>query len=132
MPRVRLVLLVIGLLSLAACGPTVARRPLFLDIAGVSGDAEKLVVKLVDGEKDVACTAVTLETAPSVAADQELVWVRSSGAERVLSFDEVDLESFTLLVYTEDAQMVPIQLACQELTYADIEIPDRTIELERP
>jgi hypothetical protein len=109
---------VLALLGLAACGPGLARRPLVVELEGLSARADTLVVKMFPESTGQTCQGVSVRTAPSLGAPHFAQWTRGGG-ERRLELPEIDDERLTLIAYglrTGEA----IQFACREVSFSDI------------
>lgn len=104
---------------------------MILDVEGVSGLAERLVVMIFAGADDRLCADISMETVKDTPASRTNAWVRDEGAPRSFVFEDVDEAEMTLVVFTEDASGAPIQFACRRVVYADLESPVQTIELSR-
>lgn len=126
MPRRLAMLLLLGVL---ACGPQQVQRPLDLFIGGLSSQASRLTVLVFPLSLGQTCREVELQTVQSLEAPMRQEWVRGMSTERGLSLPSVEEEGITVVVYAEDAAGAAIQFVCRELTYADLETPDVSIQL---
>ena len=120
--------LVGAFLAATACGEDAVRRPLSIDVMGLSSLAETLVIQLFPGGSP-ACSGVTMATIRNLDAPIRLVWVRADGEERRLSAPVVDAEVVTVTAHSEDGAGAVLQLGCQEVNYLDIESPEVEIAL---
>lgn len=119
-----------ALALLCACGGDVRLRPLALDVQGLSGRAERLVVLLFPASSGQTCAGVDLETVRSLEAPISVVWTRSvDGDMRKFELPAVEERSLTVIAYSEDAQGMPIQFGCAQIDYADIESPEASLRL---
>ncbi len=112
----------------SGCGEDVVRRPLSIDVVGLSGLAETLVIQMFPGGSP-ACSGVTAATVRNLDAPIRLVWTRADGGERRLAAPAVDDEVVTVTAHSEDGAGIVLQLGCQEVNYLDIESPEVEIAL---
>lgn len=112
-----------------ACGPRLLFRPLDLEVQGLSSRAERLVVLVFPEETGQRCAELSLEGAPALTAPISFVWERSSEAPRQAEFPDIEGMTVTVVAYSEDASGTPIQFACDEIDYADVESPEITLTL---
>lgn len=110
-----------------ACGGREAYRPVLVEINGLSGQVQRLVVQLIPESHGIACAAVSAETVAGLMGPHRVVWER--GAERVLVLPSIDEPSATLTVSAEGADGRVLQWACKELTYFELEAPEVVIDL---
>lgn len=111
---------IVAAITLASCGDRMAYRPLTIDVQNMSANAETLVLKVFAGEEQV-CSAINLVNVQSFATPYESRWMRSTAGERQIEVPAIDSDRAVIVVYTEDASGVAIQLACTRIEYAQIE-----------
>jgi hypothetical protein len=99
---------------LCACGGELRLRPLSLDVQGLSGRAERLVVLLFPVSAGQTCANVGLENVKS---------------QRKFDLPAIEERGVTVIAYSEDAQGMPIQFGCTQIDYADIESPEASLRL---
>ncbi len=102
-----------------ACGAEPSGRAFELEVRGLSARAAALVVKRSD-DPMLACNAVTLESAASLAAAETQRWDRASGAERALSMSPVVTDRVTLVAYALDEGGAAFQVACRSVSYEEL------------
>ena len=120
----------LALAFLVACGGDVRLRPLALDVQGLSGRAERLVLLIYPASSGQSCTGVDLSTVQSLVAPFSAVWTRSiDGDQRKFELPSIEERSITVIAYSEDAQGMPIQFGCTQIDYADIESPETSLRL---
>ncbi len=105
-------------------------RPLALDVQGLSGRAERLVVLVFPASSEQSCAGIDLDNVRSLDAPFSAEWVRSTdGSARHLELPAIEERSVTIIAYSEDAQGMPIQLGCTEVDFVDIESPEASLRL---
>ena len=115
-------------LTLAACGHDVVLRPLDLEIGGLSGRAQTLVVQIFPGSTSRTCEGLGLGNVKSLSAPYMASWSRDA-ADRQLAIPDVEDARITIVAHSEDASGTPIQFACAEIEYEDLESPEFQIQL---
>lgn len=119
-----------ALAVLFACGGDVRLRPLALDVQGLSGRAERLVLLIFPESSGQTCSGVDLATVPGLEAPLRAEWTRSiDGDQRKFELPPIEERSITVIAYSEDAQGMPIQFGCTQIDYADIESPEASLRL---
>ena len=115
---------------LCACGGELRLRPLSLDVQGLSGRAERLVVLLFPVSTGQTCANIGLENVKSLVAPLSVTWTRSiDGDQRKFELPAIEERGVTVIAYSEDAQGMPIQFGCTQIDYADIESPEASLRL---
>src|SRR5262245_23052916 len=105
----------LALALLCACGEDVRLRPLVLDVQGLSGRAERLVILLFPASTGQTCADVDLENVRSLDALFSAEWTRSTeGNERHFELPIIDERNVTIIAYSEDVQGMPIQFGCTQ------------------
>ena len=125
---------VLGVLGTLGCGQEIAYRPLILQLDRLSSRTDMLVVKVFPASEPGApvCATISLANVQQLATpspDQTVSWSRSGSEARRLDLPRVDDPSITLVAYGEDVGGSPIQLACADIVYAQLESPDVTLVL---
>lgn len=120
--------LLLGGLGLA-CGPRTIHRPVELFVGGLSGRAAALVVLVFPESAGVGCVDVSLATVQTLDAPTRAEWRRAEMPERGLQLEATDEGEITVVVYAEDEVGAAIQLACRQVDYADLEVPEISLQL---
>jgi hypothetical protein len=113
-------LTIIAIATLLSCGDRVVYRPLTIDVQNMSATAQTLVLKVFAGEER-SCTAINLVNVQSLSTPYESRWMRDAAGERQLDVPQIDADRAVVVVYTEDANGLAIQIACSEVEYTEIE-----------
>lgn len=126
----RVGLWVFALLLGAGCGSQTVYRPVELNLVGLSGRAERLVVLMFPEEAGQTCVNVELGNVASLTSVFEVIWSRSESEDiRQLALPEVESFAVTLVAYAEDDGGTPIQFGCTTFDYTQIESPNVTLQL---
>ena len=112
----------------AGCGDETVRRPLSIDVQGLSSRAERLIVQLSPGD-ELTCGQVNAANVTGLNLPIQLVWTRSSSAARRLTAPDIDDDAVTVASHSEDAAGAVLQLGCVEVDFLDIESPEVEIVL---
>ncbi len=107
-------------LGLAGCGADAPKRPIALDVQGLSARAAALVVKLFAPPGRLGCVSLTPAALPGAVATDEARWDRASGDARALGLDAVEALDVTIAAYALDAEGAVMQTACSEYTFAQL------------
>lgn len=119
---------------ISSCG-TSAYRTLNVDVQGLSGRAEALEVLVLDGQGAPNCSEIRLDNVVAIGASgaswatQSRRWTRASGASRSLTFEPISASHVVVVAFTTDEAARPLQIACAEVDYSELESPEVTLHL---
>lgn len=115
---------------LAGCGEARSiQRPIELDLVGLSGRAETLSVLLADPKTNPPCAGIDGPGALALEGLASAQWRRTSDAPRSLSLPPVDLDEVLVVAVAQEASGTPIQVGCALFAFADLERPEKTLQL---
>jgi len=104
----------------AACGPSDSYRPLEIEIFGVSARSASVSLKVFAFDTATKCNALEETSIKAAVAHVEQTWDRSNDRARSWVIPQMQTESFTLAVYTQDDANKIMQYVCRQINYSDI------------
>lgn len=116
-------------LILIGCEGRLALRPVELELDGVSGQAETLVVGVESATAVPTCAELTPDRALALDVARRATWTRGQDEERTLFLDPVDDMTVRVWAVSRDAALRPLQIGCDTLAFEDVERPERRLVL---